>query len=158
MVTFLGATGTVTGSRFLLEVDSTRVLVDCGLYQGPKPLRLRNWEPFPVDPASIDAVLVTHAHLDHVGGLLAAPRQLACRHEALDAAQVDESPKIPHRRYHAGQPRADFDVASGLLRTVGLIGLQQGAPRQHDIAAPHVGHPELQLLSDVDAQIGRAHV
>ncbi|MGZ4677355.1 MAG: MBL fold metallo-hydrolase RNA specificity domain-containing protein [Acidimicrobiia bacterium] len=69
VVTFLGATGTVTGSRFLLEVGESRVVVDCGLYQGAKPLRLRNWEPFPVDPASVDAVLVTHAHLDHTGYL-----------------------------------------------------------------------------------------
>jgi metallo-beta-lactamase family protein len=74
VVTFLGATGTVTGSRFLLEVGESRVLVDCGMYQGAKPLRLRNWEPFPVEPASIDAVLVTHAHLDHTGYLPALVR------------------------------------------------------------------------------------
>lgn len=66
-LTFLGATGTVTGSCFLVEVGKTRVLVDCGLYQGPKELRLRNWERFPVEPSSIDAVVVTHAHLDHSG-------------------------------------------------------------------------------------------
>jgi metallo-beta-lactamase family protein len=74
VITFLGATGTVTGSRFLLEVGEARVLVDCGMYQGAKPLRLRNWEPFPVEPASIDAVLVTHAHLDHTGYLPALVR------------------------------------------------------------------------------------
>ncbi len=66
---FLGATGTVTGSRFLLETPRARVLIDCGLFQGLKPLRLRNWSPFPVDPASIDAVVLTHAHLDHSGYL-----------------------------------------------------------------------------------------
>jgi metallo-beta-lactamase family protein len=74
VVSFLGATGTVTGSRFLLEVDDVRVIVDCGLYQGAKELRRRNWEPFPVDPASVDAVLVTHAHLDHTGYLPALVR------------------------------------------------------------------------------------
>jgi metallo-beta-lactamase family protein len=74
VLTFLGATGTVTGSRFLLEVDGTRVLVDCGLYQGAKELRRRNWEPLPVDPASVHAVLVTHAHLDHTGYLPALVR------------------------------------------------------------------------------------
>jgi metallo-beta-lactamase family protein len=71
---FLGAAGTVTGSKHLLEVNSRRVLVDCGLFQGLKELRLRNWAPFPIDPASIDAVVLTHAHLDHCGYL---PRLVA---------------------------------------------------------------------------------
>jgi metallo-beta-lactamase family protein len=68
-LTFLGAAGTVTGSKHLLEVEGRRILVDCGLFQGLKELRLRNWEPLPVDPASIDAVILTHAHLDHCGYL-----------------------------------------------------------------------------------------
>jgi metallo-beta-lactamase family protein len=68
-LTFLGATGTVTGSRFLLENDGFRLLVECGLFQGLKELRLRNWLPPPVDPKTIDAVLLTHAHLDHSGFL-----------------------------------------------------------------------------------------
>ena len=66
---FFGATGTVTGSRYLLQVAGKRLLVDCGLFQGLKQLRLRNWAPFPVDPATIDAVVLTHAHLDHSGNL-----------------------------------------------------------------------------------------
>jgi metallo-beta-lactamase family protein len=66
---FLGATGTVTGSRYLLESGSTRVLVDCGLFQGYKQLRLRNWGPFTVPPSTVDAVVLTHAHLDHSGYL-----------------------------------------------------------------------------------------
>jgi len=69
VLTFLGATGTVTGSRFLIETAQATVLVDCGLFQGLKQLRLRNWEPFPVDPSGIDAVVITHAHIDHVGYL-----------------------------------------------------------------------------------------
>ena len=68
-LTFLGAAGTVTGSKHLLEVDGCRILVDCGLFQGLKELRLRNWEPLPIDPATIDAVILTHAHLDHCGYL-----------------------------------------------------------------------------------------
>ncbi|WP_428671390.1 MBL fold metallo-hydrolase [Roseibium sp.] len=68
-LTFLGGVGTVTGSKYLLEADGLRVLIDCGLFQGYKQLRLRNWAPLPVDPATIDAVILTHAHLDHSGYL-----------------------------------------------------------------------------------------
>ena len=66
-ITFLGAAGTVTGSRFLLSCGETNVMVDCGLFQGLKELRLRNWAPLAIDAAKIDAVLLTHAHLDHCG-------------------------------------------------------------------------------------------
>src|SRR5690606_2454004 len=66
-IAFLGAAGSVTGSWYLVEVGRRRILVDCGLFQGVKQLRLRNREPFPVDPSSIDEVLLTHAHLDHSG-------------------------------------------------------------------------------------------
>jgi metallo-beta-lactamase family protein len=71
---FLGAARTVTGSRFLLSTSRAQMLVDCGLFQGLKALRLRNWEPFPVDPRSLHAVLLTHAHLDHSGYLPALVR------------------------------------------------------------------------------------
>lgn len=66
---FLGATGTVTGSKYLLRRGRDSVLVDCGLFQGYKQLRLRNWAPLPVDAASISAVALTHAHIDHSGYL-----------------------------------------------------------------------------------------
>lgn len=67
-ITFLGAAGTVTGSKYLIEA-SRKILVDCGLFQGYKPLRLRNRAPFPIDPRSLDAVVLSHAHLDHSGYL-----------------------------------------------------------------------------------------
>jgi metallo-beta-lactamase family protein len=73
-LTFLGAADTVTGSRFLAESGGARVLIDCGMFQGLKELRLRNRAPFPVEPSSIDAVALTHAHLDHVGYLPALVR------------------------------------------------------------------------------------
>ena len=66
---FVGGVGTVTGSKYLLTVEGRRVLLDCGLFQGLKSLRLRNWLKFTVDPASIDAVVLSHAHLDHSGYL-----------------------------------------------------------------------------------------
>ena len=74
-LTFLGAAGTVTGSAFLLERGTQRVLVDCGLYQGEREWRRRNWEPFAVDPGSIGNVVLSHAHLDHCGYLPALVRQ-----------------------------------------------------------------------------------
>ena len=102
-LTFLGAARTVTGSKYLLETGRKRVLIDCGLFQGLKDLRVRNWEEFPVDPESIDAVVLTHAHLDHVGYL---PRLVAqgyrgrvfctpgtqelCRLVLPDAARIQE--------------------------------------------------------------------
>jgi metallo-beta-lactamase family protein len=68
-ITFLGATGTVTGSKYLLHAAGRAMLVDCGLFQGLKPLRLRNWEPLAVRPDAVHGVVLTHAHLDHSGYL-----------------------------------------------------------------------------------------
>jgi metallo-beta-lactamase family protein len=102
-LTFLGAARTVTGSKYLLETGSARILVDCGMFQGLKELRLRNWETFPVPPESVTAIVLTHAHLDHVGYL---PRLVAggfrgpvfctpgtadlCRLVLPDAARIQE--------------------------------------------------------------------
>lgn len=68
-VKFLGAAGTVTGSRYLVTAGNFRFLFDCGLFQGLKELRLRNWDEFPVDPSEINAVVISHAHIDHCGYL-----------------------------------------------------------------------------------------
>lgn len=68
-ITFYGGVGTVTGSKYLLENNGRRILVDCGLFQGFAELRQRNWDDPPFDPASIDAVIITHAHIDHTGYL-----------------------------------------------------------------------------------------
>jgi metallo-beta-lactamase family protein len=73
-LTFLGAARTVTGSKYLLEADGQRILFDCGLFQGMKDLRLRNWAQLAVPPDTIDTVVLTHAHIDHVGWL---PRLVA---------------------------------------------------------------------------------
>jgi metallo-beta-lactamase family protein len=68
-ITFYGGVGTVTGSKYLLENNGRRILVDCGLFQGLRELRERNWQDPPFDPHSIDAVIITHAHIDHTGWL-----------------------------------------------------------------------------------------
>ena len=70
-LTFLGAARTVTGSKHLLEIDGRRILFDCGLFQGLKELRQRNWGPLPILPNTIDAVVLTHAHIDHIGAVAA---------------------------------------------------------------------------------------
>jgi len=68
-LTFLGGAGSVTGSKYLLETGDKKILIDCGLFQGDKDLRVLNWSRFPVDPASLTAILITHAHMDHTGYL-----------------------------------------------------------------------------------------
>jgi metallo-beta-lactamase family protein len=92
-ITFLGGVGTVTGSKYLVEAAGSRVLVDCGLFQGYKQLRLRNWEPPPVDPATIGAVVLTHAHVDHSGYLPVLIRNgfkgpVICTHATRDLCAI----------------------------------------------------------------------
>jgi metallo-beta-lactamase family protein len=92
-IRFLGAVDTVTGSRYLIETDRARLLVDCGLFQGYKKLRLRNWAALPFDPAGLDAVLLTHAHLDHSGYLprlceLGYPGPIHCTRGTGDLLQI----------------------------------------------------------------------
>jgi metallo-beta-lactamase family protein len=92
-LSFLGGAGTVTGSKFLVEAEGRRILVDCGLFQGYKQLRERNWARFPVAPSSIDAVLLTHAHLDHSGYLPLLARNgfsgaVLCTHATLELCRL----------------------------------------------------------------------
>jgi len=110
---FLGATGTVTGSKFLLTTGQHRVLIDCGLFQGYKQLRKRNWQALPIDPNTIDGVILTHAHLDHSGYLpllarngfsgpiwsSAASRDL-CRYLLPDSGFIQEKDAEFANRHH----------------------------------------------------------
>lgn len=90
---FLGAARSVTGSKYLLEIDKKKVLIDCGLFQGQKELRLRNWDRLPVDPDSIDLIVITHSHIDHIGYL---PRlvkdgfrgRIICTHASEDLMRI----------------------------------------------------------------------
>ncbi|MDZ7740703.1 MAG: MBL fold metallo-hydrolase [Bacteroidota bacterium] len=102
-IRFLGGAGTVTGSKNLLTYNDKNILVDCGLFQGLKELRLLNWEKLPVDPATVDLVILTHAHLDHVGYLprlvqegfkgkifCSAPTRAIAEVILLDSARIQE--------------------------------------------------------------------
>lgn len=92
-VKFLGGAESVTGSRYLLTLDDFRLLFDCGLFQGLKELRLRNWDVFPVDAASIDAVVISHAHIDHTGYLPRLVKEgfhgpIYCTHPTADLLEI----------------------------------------------------------------------
>lgn len=116
---FLGAAGTVTGSKYLIETPEKKILVDCGLFQGLKQLRLLNWKDLPVDVSSIDVVLLTHGHLDHVGylpllikqgfkgAIYGTPPTLEiARLILLDSAKIQEedAERANHYRYSKHQP------------------------------------------------------
>lgn len=92
-LTFLGATNTVTGSKFLLSIGEKKILIDCGLFQGLKELRQRNWTKFPVEPYLIDSVILTHAHIDHSGYLPMLVKngftgKIYCSHATKDLCSV----------------------------------------------------------------------
>jgi metallo-beta-lactamase family protein len=132
-LTFLGAARTVTGSKHLLDLDGRRVLFDCGLFQGLKELRQRNWSPLPIQPQTIDAVVLTHAHIDHTGWL---PRLVAqgfagpvyctggtadlCKLVLPDAAHLqEEDAKFANKRgfskHHPALPLYTQDDAAAAL-------------------------------------------
>ncbi|HNX51079.1 MAG TPA: MBL fold metallo-hydrolase [Thermoanaerobaculaceae bacterium] len=135
-LTFLGATGTVTGSRYLVEAHGTRVLIDAGMFQGPKDLRLRNWAPFPVEPSSLDTIILTHAHIDHTGVLpllvrqgfggptLATPPTLRLLRVLLpDAAHLQEEDaryanKVGATKHTPALPLFDLEDVKQALRTI----------------------------------------
>ena len=142
-ITFHGAADTVTGSRHFLETGGRRILVDCGLFQGQREIRERNWERFPVDPQSLDAVVLTHAHLDHTGFL---PRLVKAGYGGtvyctpatrdllgvmlLDSARLqEEEAEFRNRkgrsRYHPARPLYDTDDVHRCLEQLKGIGYNE---------------------------------
>ena len=107
-ITFLGAAGTVTGSKYLVEAEGKRLLVDCGLFQGSNELEQRNWKQPPVDPAKIDWVVLTHAHIDHTGYV---PRLVHLGYQRTFLCQRSDERTVP-------TPASRFGPPSGRGRAV----------------------------------------
>ena len=186
-VSFLGATGTVTGSKYLVECrGGARVLVDCGLFQGQKNLRQRNWTSFPVSPASIDAVLLTHAHIDHTGYLPALVKHgfrgdVFCTSATRDLAQIllpdcgylqeEDARHANARGYSRHKPamplftREDAAACLPLLRPVDYGVALQVAPRLNVTFQPagHILGSAFLVLEDeatrllFSGDVGRQH-
>lgn len=133
---FLGASGTVTGSRYLVTTERARVLVDCGLFQGARKLKALNWEPLPFPPAQLDAVVLSHAHLDHSGYL---PRLI--------------------RDGYGGKAFCTFgtaDLASILLPDAGFLQEEEAAHANRKRWSRHV--PAEPLFTLLDAQRALRHL
>lgn len=142
-LTFHGAAETVTGSKYLLDSGKSRVLIDCGLFQGLKDLRLKNWADLPFRASSVDAVVVTHAHLDHIGYLPRLVRQgfagpIYCTKATaelaqiilLDAAKIQESDaEYANRKqiskHHPALPLFDVEDAQRAIKRLDTIALDR---------------------------------
>lgn len=140
-IQFLGATQTVTGSKYLIQSDESKILVDCGLFQGYKELRLRNWAPLPINPAEIQYILLTHAHLDHSGYIPLIVKngfrgKILCTKASFDLAKIllpdsgylqEEEAyyanKKGYSKHHPAMPlytREDAETALAYFETVNL--------------------------------------
>ena len=138
-ITFLGAAQNVTGSRYLVKANGFRFLVDCGLYQ-ERELKERDWAPFPVKPQNIDAVLLTHAHLDHCGYLPKLVKQ-GFRHKIYCTA-------------------ATADITEIMLMDAAHLQMQDAdnKRKRHDRDGRKGAHPELPLYTVNDAQACITHL
>lgn len=115
-ITFLGGADTVTGSKYLVEHNRQRLLVDCGLFQGYKQLRLRNWAPLPVVPGQIDAVILTHAHLDHSGHVPLLVKEGYRRHIHVSSGTLDLCKVLLPDSGHIQEEDAAFANRHGFSR------------------------------------------
>lgn len=150
---FLGAAGTVTGSKFLMSSGSKKILIDCGLFQGLKELRLRNWAPFPIDPPTIDAVLLTHAHLDHCGYLpllvrngfsgpvfCTAPTRDLCKVILFDSAKIQEEDaaranSIGYTKHAPAKPLYTTEDVERTMRLIQIAETGKWVPITDEIGA-----------------------
>lgn len=139
-VHFLGASGTVTGSKFYIETPELNLMIDCGMFQGLKELRQLNWEPLPIDTSKIDFVLLTHGHLDHTGYLPrlvkegfngqiigTAPTLAITRIILLDSAKIheEEAERANKEGYSKHDPALPFYTAKEAERAIDLFRFEE---------------------------------
>jgi len=159
-IKFLGGAKTVTGSKYLLEVDNKKILIDCGLFQGEKELRLRNWGKLPVDPTQIDLILITHAHIDHTGYLprlvkdgfggkiiCTRPTEDLMRILLLDAGKLQEEEaefafKRGYSKHNKPEPLFGIEDAKKVLEMIDAYPMSATIQVSHNISATfhNAGH------------------
>ncbi len=152
-ITFIGGAGTVTGSKTLVESNGIRILVDCGLFQGIKPLRELNWEPLPILPSTIDFVLLTHGHLDHCGWLprlvnqgfkgkiyCTSPTKDIAKLILLDSAKIQEEEaekanKEKYSKHTVAEPLYTVEQAQKVFPLFRVINVKESVPLDAEISA-----------------------
>lgn len=152
-MTFMGAAGTVTGSKYLLSDSTTNIMVDCGLFQGLKDLRLKNWAALEIDPSQIDAVLLTHAHLDHSGYLPLLVKKgfrgpIHCSHATAELCAL-----LLRDSAYLQEKDADFANRHGFSKHHPALPLYNSEDAERAIAQlkPHPFHQTISLLPDIEA-------
>jgi len=155
---FLGGAGTVTGSKYLVRSGASRVLVDCGLFQGLRELRVRNWDPLPFDPATIDAVVLTHAHVDHCGYL---PRLVAAGYRGpvhATATTAELARIVLPDCAHLQEEEAEYANRKGFSKHDPALPLytQEDAARAVDLLQPLPFHADREIAPGIGLRLSRA--
>lgn len=158
VLTFLGATQAVTGSRFLIETPKAQLLVEAGLYQGRKELRLRNWDPFPRRPADLETIVLSHAHLDHCGYVPLLVKDgftgpVRCTPETAELAAL-----VLRDSAHLQMEEAEYANAGGFSRHRPALPLYDAEDAERAIALfdPLDVHVRAQVAEDVDVTLRSA--